>query len=100
MTSSLFRRLVPCIVAVILCCGATVAAPARAAIVLATSLGLFERFLNTEPLSFRQWLVCIGLALVVVVVAEARKAFLRRREPKEDVPKSTGEVSPAPAPVA
>jgi hypothetical protein len=30
--------------------------------------------------------VCIGLALVVVVVAEARKAFLRRREPKEDVP--------------
>jgi hypothetical protein len=51
-------------------------------------------------LSFRQWLVCIGLALVVVVVAEARKAFLRRREPKEDVPKSTGEVSPAPAPVA
>jgi P-type Ca2+ transporter type 2C len=71
-----------------------------AAIVLATSLGLFERFLNTEPLSFRQWLVCIGLALVVVVVAEARKAFLRRREPKEDVPKSTGEVSPAPAPVA
>jgi Ca2+-transporting ATPase len=53
-----------------------------AAIVLGTELGFFERFLNTEHLSFRRWLVCIGLALVVVAVAEARKAFLRRRESK------------------
>jgi Ca2+-transporting ATPase len=52
-----------------------------AAIVLGTELGVFERFLETEHLSFRRWLVCIGLALVVVAVAEARKAFLRRQEP-------------------
>jgi Ca2+-transporting ATPase len=51
-----------------------------AAIVLGTELGFFERFLDTEPLSIRQWLVCIGLALVVLVVAEARKGFLRRQE--------------------
>jgi Ca2+-transporting ATPase len=51
-----------------------------AAIVLGTELGFFERFLDTEPLSIRQWLVCIGLALVVVVAAEVRKAFLRRQE--------------------
>jgi P-type Ca2+ transporter type 2C len=57
-----------------------------AAIVLATELGVFQRFLETEHLSFRRWLVCIGLALVVIVVAEGRKWWLRRREASEGIP--------------
>jgi Ca2+-transporting ATPase len=57
-----------------------------AAIVLATELGVFQRFLETEHLSFRRWLVCIGLALVVIVVAEGRKWWLRRREASEGMP--------------
>jgi P-type Ca2+ transporter type 2C len=59
------------------------------AIVFGTELRLFQRFLHTEPLTFRQWLVCIGLALVVVLVAEARKWWLRRREVDESVPEPT-----------
>jgi Ca2+-transporting ATPase len=57
-----------------------------AAIVLATELGVFQRFLDTEHLSFRRWLVCIGLALVVIVVAEGRKWWLRRRDASEGIP--------------
>ncbi|MGN6430284.1 MAG: cation-translocating P-type ATPase [Gaiellaceae bacterium] len=59
------------------------------AIVFGTELRLFQRFLDTEPLSFRQWLVCIGLALVVVVAAEARKWWLRRGDADEAVPAPT-----------
>jgi len=56
------------------------------AIVLGTELGVLRRFLDTEPLSFRQWLVCIGLALVVVGVSEVRKAILRRQAAREETP--------------
>jgi Ca2+-transporting ATPase len=70
------------------------------AIVFATELRLFQGFLHTEPLTFRQWLVCIGLSLVVLVVAEARKWWLRRREADESVAEPTGDVSPAPAAVS
>jgi P-type Ca2+ transporter type 2C len=62
------------------------------AIVLATELGLFQRFLDTEPLSFRQWLVCIGLGVLVLLVTEVRKAILRHDE-GQAVP-----AEPAPAP--
>jgi Ca2+-transporting ATPase len=71
-----------------------------AAIVLATELGVFQRFLETEPLSFRQWLVCIGLGLLVLLVSEVRKAILRRREGAAGVPEAAEDVAPAPAPVA
>ena len=56
------------------------------AIVFGTELRLFQRFLQTEELSLRQWLVCIGLALVVIAAAEGRKWWLRRREATEGVP--------------
>jgi P-type Ca2+ transporter type 2C len=71
-----------------------------AAIVLATELGVFQRFLETEPLSFRQWLVCIGLGLVVLLVSEVRKAILRRREGAAGVPEAPEDVATASAPVA
>jgi P-type Ca2+ transporter type 2C len=71
-----------------------------AAIVLATELGVFQRFLETEPLSFRQWLVCIGLGLVVLLVTEVRKAILRRREGAAGVPEAPEDVATASAPVA
>jgi len=57
-----------------------------AAIVLGTELGIFQRFLDTEHLSFRRWLVCIGLALAVIVVAVGRKWWLRRRDASEGIP--------------
>jgi hypothetical protein len=65
---------------------------------LATELRLFQRFLETEPLSFRQWLVCIGLAFVVVPLSELRKAILRRQE-RSAVPEEAGDVAAAPAAV-
>jgi P-type Ca2+ transporter type 2C len=67
-----------------------------AAIVLGTELGVIQRFLDTTPLSFRQWLVCIGLGLVVLVATEIRKMILRRQE-RADGALESGEATPAPA---
>jgi Ca2+-transporting ATPase len=50
------------------------------AIVLAPQLNLLNRILHTEPLSLRQWLICIVTAFAAVVVTEIRKFFLRRRD--------------------
>jgi P-type Ca2+ transporter type 2C len=69
------------------------------AIVLTTELRVLQRFLETTHLSFRQWLVCIGLGLLVVAVSEVRKVILRRGEPA-GAPEATAEVAPTPAPVA
>jgi Ca2+-transporting ATPase len=43
------------------------------AIILATELGFFQRLLGTTTLTVEQWVVCIGVALSVLVVEEARK---------------------------
>jgi Ca2+-transporting ATPase len=50
------------------------------AIILATELRFLQRILDTVELSGNQWLICIGAALIVVVVSEVRKLMLRRRE--------------------
>jgi Ca2+-transporting ATPase len=68
-----------------------------AAIVLSTELGVFQRFLDTEPLSIRQWLVCFGLGIVVLFATEVRKAILRRREPAAGEAEASDEAAPAPA---
>jgi Ca2+-transporting ATPase len=53
------------------------------AIVFATELRFFQRILDTVELTGNQWLICIGAGLLVVVVSEAWKFVLRRREPSE-----------------
>jgi Ca2+-transporting ATPase len=70
-----------------------------AAIVLGTELGVMQRFLDTTTLSFRQWLVCIGLGLVVLLATEIRKMILRRQERAVGASEPSGEASPAPAAV-
>jgi hypothetical protein len=60
--------------------------------VVASELNLTNRVLDTVNLNVDQWLVCLGLSLVVVVVAEVKKALRIRTT---DVP-----VSVAPEPVA
>jgi Ca2+-transporting ATPase len=47
-------------------------------LVLATQLPALQSGLLTQPLTGRQWLACIGLALIVPAVIEGSK-FLRRR---------------------
>ena len=54
-----------------------------AAIILATELQFLQRVLDTVELTGNQWLICIGAGLVVVVVSEAWKFVLRRRESPE-----------------
>jgi P-type Ca2+ transporter type 2C len=51
-----------------------------AAIILATELQFLQRVLDTVELTGNQWLICIGAGLLVVVVSEAWKFVLRRRE--------------------
>jgi Ca2+-transporting ATPase len=47
-------------------------------IILATELGFLQRLLGTVSLTVDQWLICIGVALSLIVVEEARK-LLRLR---------------------
>jgi Ca2+-transporting ATPase len=49
-----------------------------AVIVLETSLSPLQRLLQTTDLELQQWLVCIGVALVVPIVSELRKLLVRR----------------------
>jgi Ca2+-transporting ATPase len=51
-----------------------------AAIVFATELRFFQRFLDTVELTGNQWLICLGAALTVVVASEIWKLVLRRRQ--------------------
>jgi Ca2+-transporting ATPase len=48
-------------------------------IVLASELGVFQRVLDTTPLSGDQWLLCIGLAVALLLIDEIIKAVLRAR---------------------
>jgi P-type Ca2+ transporter type 2C len=50
-------------------------------LILATVLGPLQTFLKTTSLDGRQWLICTGVALTIVVVAEIRK-LLRRNHPR------------------
>jgi Ca2+-transporting ATPase len=50
-------------------------------LVLATQLPALQSGLLTQPLTGRQWLACIGLALIVPVVIEGSKWLRRRRLP-------------------
>ena len=49
------------------------------AIVFATELRFFQRFLDTVELTGDQWLICIGAGLTVVVASELWKFMLRRQ---------------------
>ncbi|RIK33723.1 MAG: ATPase, partial [Chloroflexi bacterium] len=51
-----------------------------ALIILATSLGVLQRFLNTTELSGDQWLLCIAVALSVLVVDEVIKFFMSGKQ--------------------
>jgi Ca2+-transporting ATPase len=51
-----------------------------AAIIIGTETRLCQRFLDTQHLDGKQWLLCIGVALPVVAASEIRKFLLRRRE--------------------
>jgi Ca2+-transporting ATPase len=64
------------------------------AILLGTELQIFNRILGTVSLTGTQWVICLVAALTIVVVSEAQKAVLRRRE-------STSEgIEPETAPAA
>ncbi len=53
---------------------------ALAVIVLSTELSITQRILDLVPLTGAQWMLCIGCAVGLLVVDEAIKFFLRRRE--------------------
>lgn len=48
-------------------------------VVLATELDFLQGWLTTQSLTSPQWFAAIGLALLLPVVAEVDKAFMRRR---------------------
>jgi len=48
------------------------------AIVLTTVFGPLQRLLDTAGLNLQEWLICVGVSLSIVVVAELRKALVKR----------------------
>ena len=54
---------------------------------LVTEMGLLQRIFDTVELSLDQWLICLGLAAILLVYEEASKYVLRSRlkEPGADV---------------
>ncbi len=47
-------------------------------IVLTTTLTPLQRLLDTRELEIDQWVTCIGMAFIVVVISELRKLLIRR----------------------
>jgi Ca2+-transporting ATPase len=60
------------------------------AIVFATELQFFQRFLDTVELTGNQWLICIGAGATVVVASELWKWWLRRQP--DDAPAEAAAV--------
>jgi Ca2+-transporting ATPase len=64
---------------------------------LPTELGFTQRILGLTPLALNQWLLCTGFALVLLVIDEIVKFFLRRRPSAEPQPKAQA-MAPVPNP--
>jgi Ca2+-transporting ATPase len=64
-------------------------------VVLATELGFLQGWLATQSLSGPQWLACLGLALLLPIVAEVDKVIMRRRATTQLVLDPAAAVSPA-----
>jgi Ca2+-transporting ATPase len=62
---------------------------------VATVLGPLQNLLETTSLDLRQWFICIGAALVVVVASEIRIAIIRRSASRTPAAPISGTV-PAP----
>jgi Ca2+-transporting ATPase len=47
-------------------------------IILPVHLDFLQKFLGLTKITLNQWLICIGLALILLLVDEVIKFFLRR----------------------
>ncbi len=65
-------------------------------VVLSTELPSFQAGLLTQPLTGRQWLLCLGLALIAPIVVELDKWLQRRRTPADPVRPVADVVAPQP----
>ena len=63
-------------------------------VVASTELDFLQRWFGTTSLDGGQWLVCIGLSLVVLAIVEGHKALLRRGVAAESAPTVVEAVSP------
>jgi Ca2+-transporting ATPase len=61
--------------------------------VLVTEISFLQRIFDTVSLSLNQWLVCIGLALVLLAYEEGAKFYLRERGAKTGAAGSPAEVT-------
>jgi len=60
-----------------------------------TTIGFLQRIFQTTELSFSQWSICIGLAASLVVVEEAIKLIIRRRDRRGVTPRTEPALSGA-----
>jgi len=57
---------------------------------LITQLGFMQRIFGTTALTLGQWLICIGVAAILVVIDEVIKLFLRHHRRAAEVRSSSG----------
>ncbi len=67
--------------------------------ILSTEIGLFQRIFSTVSLTLNQWLICLGVALILLVVEEAIKFYFARRG-AQPAPQVAAQVAPQPSPQA
>ncbi len=60
---------------------------------LATELNIFQRILGTTSLTGSQWLTSIGFAILLLLVDEIIKLFLRRRHVHKDIKQPVVELA-------
>jgi Ca2+-transporting ATPase len=65
--------------------------------ILATELGLFQRIFTTVSLTLREWLVCLGVALILLVVEEVIKIYLARHV-EQPAPQALAQGAPQTSP--
>ena len=59
---------------------------------IATEFSFLQRLLGTSELPLNEWLICIALAVVLLIIDEIVKYFLRRRHPQPAEAQSAIEV--------
>jgi Ca2+-transporting ATPase len=62
--------------------------------ILGTELDILQRILDTTSLNTEQWVLCIAFALILLLVDEVIKYFMRRRRPPQaEEPQVSGEIT-------
>jgi Ca2+-transporting ATPase len=62
---------------------------------IATEIDFIQRILGTVSLTLQQWLLCIAVAFLLLIIDEIIKSFLRRNRAKSTETQPAVEAAPS-----